>query len=81
MKYLKTQPKSLAVADFGCGDAELARKVKQKVHSFDLESDAPGVIACNMANVPLPDDSVHVAVFHCRSWAPTTASSWRKRIG
>ena len=63
MKYLKTQPKSLAVADFGCGDAELARKVKQKVHSFDLESDAPGVIACNMANVPLPDDSVHVAVF------------------
>ena len=63
MKYLKTQPKSLVVADFGCGDAELAQKVKQKVHSFDLESDAPGVIACNMANVPLPDDSVHVAVF------------------
>ena len=25
MKYLKTQPKSLAVADSGCGDAELAR--------------------------------------------------------
>jgi ubiquinone/menaquinone biosynthesis C-methylase UbiE len=63
MKYLKTQPKSLVVADFGCGDAELARRVKQKVHSFDLESDAPGVIACNMSDVPLPDDSVHAAVF------------------
>ena len=63
MKYLKTQPKSLVVADFGCGDAELAQKVKQKVYLFDLESDAPGVIACSMANVPLPDDSVHVAVF------------------
>ena len=63
MKYLKTQPKSLVVADFGCGDAELAQRVKQKVHSFDLESDAPGVIACNMSDVPLPDDSVHAAVF------------------
>ena len=64
LRWLATQPKSLSVADFGCGDAELAARAKQKtVHSFDLESDAPGVVACNMANVPLEDSSVEVAVF------------------
>ena len=64
LRWLKSQPKSLAVADFGCGDAELARRAPQKeVHSFDLESEAPGVVACNMAEVPLPDASVDVAVF------------------
>lgn len=35
----------------------------QKVHSFDLVSAAPHVVACNMAHVPLPDASVDVAVF------------------
>ena len=64
LKWLKTQPKTLAVADFGCGDAELARRAPQKtVHSFDLESEAEGVLACNMANVPLGDNSVEIAVF------------------
>ena len=42
------------MADFGCGDAELARMAPQeKVHSLDLVSSAPGVIACNMADTPL----------------------------
>ena len=35
----------------------------KKVHSFDLESNAPGVTACNMASTPLKDASVDVAVF------------------
>ncbi len=35
----------------------------QKVHSFDLVSPAPHVIACNMAHVPLTSGSVDVAVF------------------
>jgi len=64
VRWLRTQPSTAAVADFGCGDAELARAAPQTtVHSFDLESDAPGVVACNMAQVPLPDASVEVAVF------------------
>jgi ribosomal RNA-processing protein 8 len=64
LKWLATQPKTLRVADFGCGDAELAKRAPQKtVHSFDLESEAKGVVACNMANVPLDDASVEVAVF------------------
>jgi ribosomal RNA-processing protein 8 len=60
------------VADFGCGDAQLAKellKIKQKgkcpfkVHSFDLVSNDSLVTACDMANVPLEDKSVDVCVF------------------
>ena len=35
----------------------------QEVHSFDLVSTAPGVVACNMAAVPLDDASVDAAIF------------------
>ena len=33
------------------GDARLARNVKNKVFSFDLVSNDPSVIACDMSNV------------------------------
>lgn len=52
-RYLLGQGKGLTVADFGCGDAQLAALARQKVHSLDLVSSAPGVIACNMAHTPL----------------------------
>ena len=52
--FLHRQSNTAVVADFGCGDAELARMVPQEtVHSLDLVSSAPGVIACNMAHTPL----------------------------
>ena len=52
--FLRSQSKTAVVADFGCGDADLARMVPQAtVHSLDLVSSAPGVIACNMAHTPL----------------------------
>jgi ubiquinone/menaquinone biosynthesis C-methylase UbiE len=64
---------SCVVADFGCGDAQLAKdllKVEQKgkcpfstVHSFDLISNNEWVTACDMANVPLEAKSVDVCVF------------------
>lgn len=38
------------VNDFS-GDARLARNVKNKVFSFDLVSNDPSVIACDMSNV------------------------------
>ena len=60
--YLAKHSRKAVVADFGCGDAELARMVPQEtVHSLDLVSSAPGVIACNMADTPLggtPSDSL-----------------------
>ncbi|KAJ0397356.1 hypothetical protein P43SY_008175 [Pythium insidiosum] len=60
--YVKKHPKAV-VADFGCGDARLAESVKNKVHSFDLVSRKPHVTACNIANVPLPNKSVDIAVY------------------
>ena len=37
--------------------------VPQEVHSFDLVATAPGVVACNMAAVPLDDASIDAAIF------------------
>ena len=52
-RWLRGLPEALTVADFGCGDAALAAAVRQRVHSFDLVAGAPGVVACNIADVPL----------------------------
>ncbi|KAF7218439.1 uncharacterized protein rrp8 isoform X1 [Nothobranchius furzeri] len=61
--YIKKKPVSLVVADFGCGDGKIARSVKNKVHSFDLAATSELVTVCDMANVPLADGSVDIAVF------------------
>ena len=61
--WLQTKARTWVVADLGCGDAELATIVPQKVRSFDLVAANPSVVACDIANVPLPDASVHVCVF------------------
>uniref|UniRef100_A0A7N0U9F4 Ribosomal RNA-processing protein 8 n=1 Tax=Kalanchoe fedtschenkoi TaxID=63787 RepID=A0A7N0U9F4_KALFE len=63
MKWLKNKSPSLVVADFGCGDARLAKNVKNKVYSFDLVANDPSVIACDMSNTPLESSSIDVAVF------------------
>ncbi|KAF0712971.1 hypothetical protein AaE_011900 [Aphanomyces astaci] len=75
--YVKLHPKAI-VADFGCGDARLAASVSNTVHSFDLVSRNQYVVACNIAHVcmiyiqvldfshrlvPLPDESVDIAVY------------------
>lgn len=62
--WLRRCPTTWAVADFGCGDARLAAAAPQAtVHSFDLVAAAPGVVACDMCAVPLPDGAVQAAVF------------------
>lgn len=62
ISWLSKYPKAV-VADFGCGEARLSESVSNKVHSFDLCSPNPRVIACDMAHVPLADRSAHIAVF------------------
>ncbi|KAM3364021.1 ribosomal RNA-processing protein 8 isoform X1 [Capsicum galapagoense] len=74
-KWLKDHSPSLVVADFGCGDARLARSVKNKVWSLDLVANDPSVIACDMSNTPLESSSVDVAVF-CLSLMGTNYSSF-----
>ena len=68
----------IIVADFGCGDAQLAQQLLQikfqnnnnnkkecpfQVYSFDLVACSDLVTACDMANVPLQDDVVDVVIF------------------
>lgn len=60
---LRQRPASLVVADFGCGDCRLASSIRNPVHCFDLASLDPRVTVCDMAQVPLEDESVDVAVF------------------
>jgi len=61
--YVNKTPRTTIVADMGCGDARLARSVRRTVHSFDIASTAPGVVQCDMSNVPLPNESVDLVVF------------------
>lgn len=63
IRWLRGRPAEWAVADLGCGDAQIAATAAQQVHSFDLAATAPGVVACNMAAVPLPAGAVDAAIF------------------
>ena len=63
VQYVKGNPESHVVADFGCGDAKLAESVPNKVHSFDLVAVNPRVTACDMSHIPLPAESVDIGVF------------------
>lgn len=60
---IKKLPHKFVIADFGCGDAKLAKSVPHKVYSFDLVAVDETVTACDMAHVPLPNDSVDVVIF------------------
>lgn len=58
------------IADLGCGDARLAESLqvdKAKLHldvkSFDLQSPSPLVTKSDIANIPMEDGSVNVAIF------------------
>ncbi|KAK1997160.1 hypothetical protein LX36DRAFT_636706 [Colletotrichum falcatum] len=58
------------VADLGCGDARLAStllpeagRLRLEVLSYDLHSPAEHVVKADIANLPLVDDSVDVAIF------------------
>ena len=61
-EWLKRRP-DWVVGDFGCGEAELARLVPNKVYSFDHVAVNQFVIVCDMAATGLPDRTLDVAVF------------------
>lgn len=57
-------PAGSTIGDFGCGEARLAAELKShRVHSFDLVKVNERVTPCNLADVPLEDGSLDVAVF------------------
>ncbi|KAI9800864.1 MAG: hypothetical protein M1825_003647 [Sarcosagium campestre] len=58
------------IADLGCGEAQLAqtlrlssKKLKLHLLSYDLQSTHPLVERADIANLPLSDNSVDVAIF------------------
>jgi superfamily II DNA or RNA helicase len=53
------------IGDFGCGEAKLAEAVSDRhtVYSLDHVAVNDGVVACDMAHVPLDDDTLDVAIF------------------
>jgi len=53
------------IGDFGCGEAKLAEAVsgQHEVYSFDHIAINDNVIACDMAHVPLDDETLDVAIF------------------
>jgi len=55
----------LVIGDFGCGEAKLAEALSDRhtIHSFDHIAINENVIPCDIAHVPLDDESLDVAVF------------------
>jgi len=53
----------LVVGDFGCGEALLSKKVRNKVYSFDHVAIDETVIACDISKIDLPDGILNICVF------------------
>ncbi len=66
------------IADFGCGDARLARALPTlRVHSFDFVALNERVTECDMAKTPLKPGTVDIAVF-CLSLMGTNLRDYLK---
>jgi len=76
------------VADLGCGDARLAaslekqkKKLRLDIRSFDLQVSSPLVTKADIANLPLADGSVNVAIFCLAlmgtNWLAFVEEAWR----
>ncbi|VVC91122.1 unnamed protein product [Leptidea sinapis] len=63
VKRILQMPKSLIIADMGCGKASLSQQVPNKVRSFDLVAANTSVEVCDIAHTPLLSCSVDVAVY------------------
>lgn len=65
IKWLQKRS-DLVVADFGCGEALIAKALvdRHTIHSFDFIAINNSVIECDVACVPLEDNCLDVAMFN-----------------
>lgn len=65
ISQLETLEPETVVADMGCGEAAIAKRLhqKMKIHSFDLIAGNEFITACDIAHVPLKDESADIVVF------------------
>ncbi|KAG4305570.1 hypothetical protein PORY_001126, partial [Pneumocystis oryctolagi] len=63
----KSRKDVFKVADLGCGDAKIAKVMKNisniEIYSCDLVSLDPSVIACDMSSLPFNTSTIDVAIF------------------
>ena len=64
----KIKNKNQVIADFGCGENKFKYCLPNKVYSFDHVAFDESVIACDMKNVPLENESIDVAIFSLSLW-------------
>jgi hypothetical protein len=59
------QRSGYVIGDFGCGEAKLSEAVSDRhtVYSFDHVAVNDDVVACDLAHVPLDDETLDVAIF------------------
>lgn len=69
-EYIATKIKNRnqVIADFGCGENKFKNCLPNKVYSFDHVAFDDSVIACDMKNVPLDNESIDVAMFSLSLW-------------
>ncbi|XP_032687368.1 ribosomal RNA-processing protein 8 [Odontomachus brunneus] len=72
---IKKMPTDNIIADFGCGEAQLAASVPHEVHSFDFIALNDKVKACDIIHTPLLMNSVHIVVF-CLSLMGTNLNDY-----
>ena len=69
-EYIATKIKNRnqIIADFGCGENKFKDCLPNKVYSFDHVAFDETVIACDMKNVPLENETIDVAMFSLSLW-------------
>ncbi|XP_049790784.1 ribosomal RNA-processing protein 8 isoform X2 [Schistocerca nitens] len=76
LKASHFRPTKTVIADFGCGEANLAKSLPDhKVYSFDFVATSDVVTPCDMSNTPLENESVDIVVF-CLSLMGSNLSSY-----
>jgi hypothetical protein len=64
IKRIKELSTRHQIGDFGCGEGKIVEVIgKERVYSFDHVAINDNIKACDMKSVPLPNDSLDVAVF------------------
>jgi CRP-like cAMP-binding protein len=61
-QWLKNRP-DWTVGDFGCGTLRLKKLIENSVIAMDFVSSDASVLACDMSNTSIPEQTLDVAVF------------------
>lgn len=75
IKSIKKLPKDFVIGDFGCGEGKMAQSIPNKIFSIDLVACRKDIISSDMANTPLENQCLNVAVY-CLSLMGTNLNDY-----